>query len=134
MSVSKSRLGQITDGAAHVTQATLLAGERNQDSATNSYLVTHEEVNYSVVSVADNTTTVYAGPCFFYGLYVNSAIGEPLVIKDGTTAVFTVAAAALSANTYVGFGNHGIRMDTSLVIDPDDTSTELDLIVLWRPI
>ena len=90
-----------------------------------------EGVGYSVVSVADDTTTVNTGATNFYGLYVNSAIGENLVIKDGTTTVFTVLAAALTANTYLSFSDAGIRFGTSLVIDPDNASTETDLIVLW---
>lgn len=109
-------------------------GQRNIGSETNSYLVTHEEVNYTIVDLGDNSTTVSSAPALFYGVYVNSTVGEDLVIKDDTTAVFTIAAASMTANTYLSFGDKGIRFETSLVIDPDDTSTEADFVVLWRAI
>lgn len=121
-------------GSAYSYEQGQIGGERNPSSSTNNYDAVHEEINYSVVSVADNTTTVSNAPTFFYGLYVNSAIGEDLVIEDGSTAVFTVLAASLTANTYIDFGGKGIRFETSLIINPDDTSTETDLIVLWRAI
>lgn len=123
-----------SDGSAHSVEQGQIGGERNTDSSTNNYDAVHEEVNYTVVDINDNTTTVSAAPAFFYGLYVNSVIGEDLVIKDGTTTVFTVLAASLTANTYIDFGGLGVRFETSLIIDPNDSSTETDLVVFWRAI
>ena len=77
--------------------------------------------DYSVVAVADDTTTVYTGPCMLYGVYVNTVLSaQVLPIKDGTTTVITLPASA-------GAGTHypipGIRFETSLIVDPDNSAT-----------
>src|SRR3989304_6489703 len=47
-----------SSGAAETTLTTLIAGERNQDSPTNSYLVVRKECNLSIIS---KTTAVTIG-------------------------------------------------------------------------
>ncbi len=43
--------------------------------------------DYAVVDLLDNTTTIYAGPCMFYGVHVNTVLSAHTVeIQDGTTA------------------------------------------------
>lgn len=77
--------------------------------------------DYAVVPIADDTTTVYTGPCMLYGVYINTVLSaQVLPIKDGTTTVITIPASA-------GAGTHypipGIRFNTSLIVDPDNAAT-----------
>lgn len=75
----------------------------------------------AVVDTSDNTTTVNAAATYLYGIYVNTALSaHTVVIKDGTTAVLTLPAST-AAGTQINF--YGRRFDTSLVVDPDDSST-----------
>lgn len=121
-------------GPQEVSQATAIAGERNTSSATTSYIATQQEVNAEVVSLAANSTTIYAGPAFLHGVFVNTIPTTTTVIKDGTTAVFTLTAASLVANTYKDLsGGNPIKFNTSLVVDPDDAETITDMVFFWRP-
>lgn len=88
---------------------------------TREAQLTHTECDYAVVSVNDDTTTVFTGPCILYGIYVNTALSAHAVpIQDGSTTVVTVAASA-AAGTSILYP--GIRFNTSLVVNPDDSGT-----------
>ncbi|KKL18287.1 hypothetical protein LCGC14_2477020 [marine sediment metagenome] len=81
----------------------------------------HTECEYAVVPVADDTTTVFTGPCILYGVYVNTVLSaQVLPIKDGTVTVVSLVASA-AAGTSILYP--GIRFDTSLIVDPDDSAT-----------
>ncbi len=87
--------------------------------------------DYAVVPVADNSTTVYTGPVMLYGVYINVVLsGQVLLIKDGTTTVITIPASA-AAGTH--FPIPGIRFETSLIVDPDDSATG-NVTVAFRPV
>lgn len=78
--------------------------------------------DYSVVDASVNSTTVHDGPAILYGLYVNTALSaNDLPIKDGSATVVTLAASA-GVGTHLDFGE-GIRVGSSLVVDPDDAAT-----------
>jgi len=88
---------------------------------TKQAALTHMQSEYSVVDVSDNTTTVYTGKCMLYGAYINTVLSaHALPIKDGTTTVVTIAASS-AVGSYMVFP--GIRFDTSLIADPDDSAT-----------
>lgn len=91
----------------------------------------HTECDYAVVNVADNSTTVYTGPCILYGVYVNTGLSaHVLPLLDGTTTVVSVAASAVAGT------NHtfpGIRFNTSLIVDPNDAATG-SVTVVYRPV
>jgi len=89
--------------------------------ATRDGLLVHEESEYAVVSVADNTTTVHDGPAILFGVYVNTVLSaHALPIEDGSTTVVSIAAsAAVGTNTTFP----GIRFDTSLIVNPNDAAT-----------
>lgn len=91
----------------------------------------HTECQYSVVDVSDNTTTVYDGPALLFGVYVNTALSaHALPIKDNTVSVVSIAAsAAVGTNTTFP----GIRFETSLIVDPDDSATG-SVTIAYRPI
>jgi hypothetical protein len=93
--------------------------------------LTHTECDYAVVNVADNSTTVYTGPCILYGLYVNTALSaQVLPILDGATTVVSLAASA-AAGTNITLP--GIRFNTSLIVDPNDAATG-SITVAYRPV
>jgi hypothetical protein len=87
--------------------------------------------DYAVVSVADDTTTVYTGPCMLYGVYVNTVLSaQVLPIKDGATIVVTLPASAAAGSH---FPIPGIKFSTSLIVDPDNAATG-DIVVAYRPV
>lgn len=83
--------------------------------------LSHVECLYAVVNVQDDITTVYTGPALLYGVYVNTALSaQALPIKDGTTTVVSIAASA-AVGTNITFP--GIRFETSIVVDPDNSGS-----------
>lgn len=75
----------------------------------------------AVVDVATDSTTVFTGRCYLYGVYINTALSaHALPIKDDTTTIVTLPASA-AAGTH--FPLPGIQFATSLVLDPNDAAT-----------
>ena len=102
----------------------------SSESSDASYL-SHTETLYSVVDVSDNSTTVYDGAALLFGVYVNTALSaQALPIVDGSTTVVSIAASA-AVGTNQTFP--GIRFETSLIVDPDDSATG-SVTVAYRPI
>jgi hypothetical protein len=93
--------------------------------------LTHTECDYAVVDVGDNSTTVYTGPCILYGVYVNTVLSaHALPILDGSTTVMSLAAsAAVGTNITLP----GIRLNTSLIVDPNDAATG-SVTIAYRPV
>lgn len=85
---------------------------------------------YTVVNVADNTTTIHAGPAVLVGVYINTALSaQALPIEDNTTPVVSIPASAAAGAQY-NFPD--ILFRTSLIVDPDDAATG-SITVAWRP-
>jgi len=102
------------------------------EAITRHGQITHNECQYTVVDVADNSTTVYTGPCILYGLVVTTVLSaHALPVLDGATN--TVAALAASAAVGTTTNYAGIRCDTSLVVDPNDSATGR-ITVIWRKV
>jgi hypothetical protein len=90
------------------------------------------ECDYAVVDVANNSTTVYTGPCIYYGASVTTVLSaHALPILDGAVTVDSFAASS-AVGTYHGF-THGVRLATSLIVDPNDAATG-NITVFYRPI
>jgi hypothetical protein len=90
------------------------------------------ECDYAVVNVATDSTTVYTGPCIYYGAVVTTVLSaHALPILDGSNTIDSFAASA-AVGTYHPF-NHGVRCATSLIVDPNDAATG-NITVLYRPI
>ena len=88
-----------------------------------------EECEYTVVPVADNTTTVFTGPCILYGVYVNTVLSaHALPIQDVSTTVVSIVASAAVGTSIL---YPGIRFNTSLIVNPDDSATG-SVTVAWR--
>ena len=88
------------------------------------------EWQYTVVDVADNSTTVYSGPCMFAGAIVTTALSaHALPIQDATAVIGSFAASAAVGTEVNGYG---VKLLTSLVVDPDDSATGR-ITVIWKP-
>lgn len=111
---------------------TKIAGERNEDESTGKdYTSIAEEYEATLVSLVDDSTTVYTGPCIFAGFVVNGAAltGSAVnLIKDGSTNKFSFG--NLAANALQIYP--ASRFFTSLVIDPVNDATG-SITVFWRP-
>ena len=78
-------------------------------------------IEASTVDTSTNSTTVHTGRVKLMGVYINTSLSaHTVVIKDGTTSVYTIPASSL-AGQYFPFP--GVTFVTSLVVDPDDSST-----------
>ena len=101
------------------------------DPKTRDAKLTRNECQYTVVDVADNSTTVFTGPCILYGLIITTILSaHVLEVKDGTTVIAAfVATAPVGSNQQYA----GIRCDTSLVVDPNDAATGR-VTVIWRKV
>ena len=113
------------------TLGTAIAGERNTDSATASYLSTADECYYTVVDTSTDSVTVNNAPSLLLGVFVNTVLSaHTVILKDNTTSVFTLPA-SLAAGTLLRLP--ATRFETSLIVDPDNSSTG-NITVLWRPL
>lgn len=82
---------------------------------------TKGEFTKAVVDTSDNSTTVTTGTIIVRGAWVNTVLSAHVVIlKDGTTSIFTIPAST-PAGTWLPFGD--TVFNTSLVVDPDDSSS-----------
>lgn len=89
------------------------------------------ECDYAAVNVADNSTTVYNGPCMYFGAAVTTALSaHALPIMDGSTTIDSFAASAAVGTVHSW---PGIRCNTSLVVDPNDAGTG-NITVFYRPL
>lgn len=95
--------------------------------------VTHSECVYAKIDLStDASTTVSANPALLFGVYVSTVLSAHTVdIEDGSTGVITLPA-SLAAGTNLHWPN-GIRFETSLIVNPNDSSTGV-IIVLYRPL
>ena len=121
----------------HVNLDTVLAGERNVDSAADSYLVVKDEWKYTVVDLTADTTTVSANPAMIGNLWINTALSaHTCPIQDGSTVVFTLPASAPATTTEATSFQflRGTRFETSIVVNPDNSMSQGSLVVQWREI
>jgi hypothetical protein len=87
---------------------------------------------YTVVDVADNSTTISAVPALLYSIHVNTALSaHALPITDSSTTVLSLAASA-AVGTNLDWPK-GIPFLTSLIVDPNDAATG-SITVVWAPL
>ena len=90
------------------------------------------ECDYAAVNVADNSTTVYNGPCLYFGACVTTALSaHALPVMDGANTIDSYAASAAVGTSHIFL--HGVRCNTSLVVDPNDAATG-NITVFYRPL
>lgn len=82
------------------------------------------EWKYASVDLSNNSTTIESVPCLVKGATVttgNSAHACPIV--DGATPVFSLPASQAVGYSLNPCGEDGVRFETSLIVDPDDSAT-----------
>lgn len=88
------------------------------------------ECEWAAVDTSNDSVTVFSGPCIYYGHVVTTVLSAHVVlIKDNTTTI-----SSLVASSAVGLPQMlpvGIRCNTSLVVDPDNSSTG-NILVFFR--
>jgi hypothetical protein len=81
------------------------------------------EVEHATVNTADNSTTVFSGPCIYYGAVVTTVLSaHTVIITDGSGNTIDQFAASAAVGTKLTYP-FGVRCATSLVVNPDDSST-----------
>jgi hypothetical protein len=109
------------------TKATLATGLNEIDDAVTVYPA---GCNMTVVDTSVDSTVVSPAPALLLGVYVNTALSaHTVVIKDDTIAKLTLPA-SLAAGYKIDC--HSAQFVTSLVIDPDDSSTG-EIVIFWMP-
>jgi len=118
------------------TLATAIAGERNPDSATSSYLAVRQEANLSIIS---KTTAVTIGggaanDTHLMGLMISTALTGTCAItgfadSDGTAQTYTLPAASVGFKDFFG----AINSAGALTITCSNASDDNLVAVLWRP-
>lgn len=99
--------------------------------ARDAQLVT-AECDYAVVNVATDSTTVYNGPCLYFGATVTTALSaQACPILDGSNTIDSFAASAAVGASHIFL--HGVRCATNLVVDSDNSGTGT-ITVFYRPI
>lgn len=92
----------------------------------------HTECLYLAVDASANSTTVYSGPCIYYGATVTTALSAQVCpIQDNATVIDAFAASAAAGTQ--SRPACGIRCETSLVVNPDDAATG-NLTVYYKPL
>jgi hypothetical protein len=100
-------------------------------TAADATIAVHDECLYLVVDVAADTTTVYAGPALLFGIYVNTVLSaHTCPVTDAAVTVVTIPASAAAGSMYPF---PGIRFETSLIVNPNDSGTG-SITVAYRPI
>jgi hypothetical protein len=121
----------------NITLGDAISGERNADSATNSYLVTHGESNYTVVDEADGTAIAISSgaPAFLEGVYINEVLaGATIILEDGAgNAVITIPAGG-EADVGSQLTFPSIRFNTSIVCNCEAGLSTGNITIQWRPI
>lgn len=134
----------------------LIAGERNPSSATNSYLVTQREWNYTVYNprAASTGSTLGAagtvgatevlitnaaclvGPIFFQA---DSTASKGLILRDTNATGNSIAGIYISPTsaavptTNAPFGMDGFKFLTGLTVCGESLATGVSAVICWKP-
>lgn len=88
-------------------------------------------IRYTVVNVADDSTTVSSSPAILYSIHVNTVLSaHALPVLDASTTVLSLAASS-AVGTNLSWPN-GIPFTTSLIVDPDNSGTG-SVTLVWAP-
>ncbi len=101
--------------------------------ATRNGLLVHEECEFTVVNMTDNTTTINTGPTLLVFIHVNIVLTAAAVDIEnvaGTPAI--TLPASLAAGTFLDL--HGARFEDALIVNPDDGAASGQIIVGWRKV
>jgi hypothetical protein len=123
--------------ALDVNLATDLAGERNPDSAVNSYIVVRDEVNMTIISTTSTSTIGggSAGDTHLVGLHISTALTGVCVIAGfgdttGTSTSFIMPAGSVGYKEFKGAKNNIGALTVTCPTTGDDNFVA----VFWRPV
>jgi hypothetical protein len=141
--ISLSDGGQTTDvqvdssGFQKVTNGTLNAGERNVDSATNSYVVTRDEANLTIIGLTTAITIGggAAGDTHLIGLHITTALTGTCVITGFGDSAGAATSLTLPIGS-VGFKDFrgAINNIGALTVTCSTAGDDNFVAVLWRPV
>lgn len=97
--------------------------------------MSHNELlwDYKIVTLTDDSTTVYPSRCIIGPMLVTTAFSAHTVdVKDGTTILMTLPASSALHTEFAQLEH--TRVLTSLVIDPDNAMTGGVLLVRFLPV
>lgn len=116
---------------------TLIAGERNPNSATNGYLVVRNEANASVISKTTAVTigSGVAGDTHLIGLHITTALTGTCTIagfpdSDGAAQTITLPIGSVGFKDFRG----AINSAGALIITCGTAGDDNFVTVLWRPV
>jgi len=136
LSGAQAALIKVIAESLQVTLGDIIAGERNNASATNSYLVTRNESNGVMLDDGTSATAVSGGvPAHFMGVYISTALTGTLTIAGLRTAAGVETSLVIPDATPAGFLDfHDARCETALIATKSSASDDDNIVVFWRPI
>ena len=119
----------------HVNLDTAIAGERNANSATASYLVVRNECNVTIISTTGAVTIGggAANDTHLMGIHISAALTGTCVIggfQDSDGAAKSITFAAASVGTKDLFG--AINDKGALTVTCSNAGDDDKVAVLWR--
>lgn len=92
----------------------------------------HTECDYQNVDLSVDSTTVFNGPCIYYGMTVTTVMSAHVInITDGSTNIDGFAASS-AVGTSHNFPS-GVKCYTSLKVAPNASSTG-NIAIYYRPL
>ena len=86
--------------------------------------------NATLVDVGDNTTTVFTGAGKVLGYNVETVLSAHNNLICDASTTLNVTTVSLAKGTNVIFPTGGIKFNTSLIVDADDSATG-KIIIYW---
>ena len=130
------QLSMDASGNVRIVDSTLKAGERLQDSATNSYLSVRQDCNVSIIS---KTTAVTIGggvasDTHLMGLMIHTALTGTCAItgfadSDGTAQTYTLPAGSVGYKDFLG----ALNSAGALTLTCSNASDDNLVMVFWKP-
>jgi hypothetical protein len=125
-----------TAGNTRITPGTLMAGERRQDSATESYLSVRNECKATIISTTSAVTIGggVANDTHLIGLVIHTALTGTCAItgfasEAGAATTFTLPAASVGDKDFRG----ALNSAGALTITCSNAADDNLVMVLWRP-
>jgi hypothetical protein len=127
-----------TGGAASAYEQGLLAGERNVDSASDSYQVTRHECNLTMVDVQTAITIGggAAGDTHLMGILITVALTGTCVITGFAGSAETPISITLPAGTAAGLIDFkgAVNSEGPLTVTCSNAADDNDVAIMWKPV
>lgn len=118
-----------------ISLGSVFAGERNPDSANNSYLVTRHEHNAAHLSDGTGVKTISSAPCHLGGLYLNAALAGTLTLVGVADETGAAKSIVLPIGTPAGsYPFADARCEASLTAQKSSAADDGKVTIFTRPI